>query len=384
MAPSSTKHAPFIADIEVLRAIAVLFTIGQHLPLLLFWTDWTKLNRHFTCWGGVDLFFCISGFVIIRSIKAACWEGGGWRGFLAWAPPFWVRRMFRILPSAWLWLALTLAATAWFNRSGAFGPMRENATDAAAAVLQLANLHWLGCLKFGIGQCNMTTWTLGAYWSLSLEEQFYLLLPVALALASKRVFLAGLVVAVVLQMIVARPAWDPLWAFRTDTLLLGVALGLWQGHASHARLEPTFLRRPIPSALLRVGVLGLLGAIPASGLQLSTGLLALCCAGLVFIASHDGDYIWAPGLVRRGLIWVGARSYAIYLIHVPIFDLTREIWFRLIPPGASFGKLHVLPFLATAAVLVVGLAEVNYRLVETPLRNKGKRLAATLAERWRG
>lgn len=381
MVPARTNR--LIADIEILRAVAVLFTIGQHLGLLLVWRDWAAVTDRAGFWAGVDLFFCISGFVIVRSLRGGRpWAGLDWGGFGALALPFWIRRIFRILPSAWLWLALTLAATAWFNRSGAFGPLGANLRDALSSILQLANLHWLGCLRFGVGQCNMTTWVLGAYWSLSLEEQFYVLLPIALILIPKRFLPGALAIAALAQMLLARPLWTPLWAFRTDALLLGAALGLWEGCPSYQAAETVLVRhRPMALALAAVG-LPLLVVVPTVGVSCSTGFLALVCAGLVFVASYGRDCILGGGGPLRGcLLWIGTRSYAIYLIHLPVFSLTREIWFRAAPPAASFDGSYTWRFLLTAAILVTVLAEANYRLIEVPLRRYGRRLAKGLAER---
>ncbi len=382
--PATTRSPThLIADIEILRAVAVLFTIGQHLPLLLPWTDWAGVTGHFAFWGGVDLFFCISGFVIIRSLKTRDWNGGSKRRiFRSLALPFWVRRIFRILPAAWLWLALPLAGAAWFNRSGAFGPLAANLSDAAAAVLQLANLHWLGCMKYGVGQCNMTTWMLGTYWSLSLEEQFYILLPLALILLPKRIFPLFLGLAILAQLFLARPAWDALWAIRTDSFLLGVALGLWQGRPSHARAEPRFLRRPAIALAMAALAAALLGVIPSPlvATRFSTGLLALLCAGLVFVAGYDRDYLCpTAGWAKRGLLWIGTRSYAIYLIHLPTFYLIQEMWFRSGHPELADGTAKTALFVTSALVLTAIFAEANYRWVETPLRARGKRIAARMA-----
>ena len=62
--------------------------------------------------------------------------------------------------------------------------------------------------------------------------------------------------------------------------------------------------------------------------------------------------------------WVGSRSYALYLVHVFAFVATREIWFRLSPPGTAFGSTYTLRFTVTALVLLFGLAELNRVTVE--------------------
>lgn len=94
----------------------------------------------------------------------------------------------------------------------------------------------------------------------------------------------------------------------------------------------------------------------------------------VTLASYDADRFLPAGWPKRALLWVGARSYAIYLIDVPVFFLMREIrahWW----PEALSGPALFYPFLLTAGVLIVVLSELNFRCIETPLRRRGARIA---------
>lgn len=375
-----------IGDIEVLRAIAVLFTVAQHVGLLLFWTHWEAgpAGRYFALWGGVDLFFCISGYVIFRSLRDQCWvAGSGWRGFCRLALPFWIRRAWRILPTAWLWIALPLLASAFLNRSGVFGPVGANVSDGLAAVLYVANFHWYQCSAAGGGSCNVVSSLLGPYWSLSLEEQFYILLPMALFLLRKKQFVLFIAAAIASQLFLSRPNWDLMWAVRTDGLLLGVAIALWQGGESHAVFEPLFMRRKMVALAVLLVAVFLIAFIPSpmGVVRFSTGLLTLVCGFLVFVASFGRDYIVPAGPVRGLLVALGARSYAIYLVHLPVFVLTREIWFRLAPQGTQFHANYTLRFLLTAAVLLALFVELNFRFIEKPLRARGKRIARRMAQR---
>ncbi len=85
---------------------------------------------------------------------------------------------------------------------------------------------------------------------------------------------------------------------------------------------------------------------------------------------------------KRVLLWVGARSYAMYLCHIPAFFATREIMHRL-HPGTRFGPEDFWVFIAVATGLVVLCSELNYRLLETPLRRRGRRIARELLARRR-
>jgi peptidoglycan/LPS O-acetylase OafA/YrhL len=108
-----------------------------------------------------------------------------------------------------------------------------------------------------------------------------------------------------------------------------------------------------------------------------TGLIALLAAVMVWIASYDKAYTLPEGRLKRVLVYVGARSYAIYLIHVLVFRLTWETWARL-DNSHTFGGTSAALFKLAAFPVILALAELNYRFVERPLRRHGARLA----DRW--
>jgi len=104
------------------------------------------------------------------------------------------------------------------------------------------------------------------------------------------------------------------------------------------------------------------------------GLMAVFSAGLVWLAAQDCGLILPEGRLRRVLMWIGARSYALYLVHIPAYFTAREILFRL---GVSVPDSLV----GLAGVgLTFALAEANWRCVEQPLRRYGVRLADKVAE----
>ena len=83
--------------------------------------------------------------------------------------------------------------------------------------------------------------------------------------------------------------------------------------------------------------------------------------------------VWPSGLGRSLLIWIGARSYAIYLIHNFVFWTLREIFFRFYPNEAISNYSWQLGLLAL--VLTLFLSDLNFRLIENPLRRRGARVA---------
>ena len=368
-----------IGDIEVLRAFAVLLVLFEHASLnLVFWNSilLQGVTRYLRGWVGVDLFFAISGFVIARTLLPTLARCRGRDEFLVETVRFWIRRAWRLLPSAWLWLLIPLLLCVAFNRSGVFMGFRANFDGLVAGMLDVANF------RTGMIYGRSPIGASFPYWSLSLEEQFYLVLPVA-AFLFRRHLAVPLILLVVLQFAVTRTPMT--MCLRTGAISLGVLLALWQTHPSYRLFEPRALGR---SRLLRLAVVGVpllfmaaLGSDDAAIVSFRVGMIALLAGFLVWVASYDRGYVWQDGPARRLLLWIAARSYALYLIHVPVYLGMHELWFRAHLHGpamrdtAPHGAPAVLYVLAAGAVLLA-LADLNYRLFETKLRRRGAVVAA--------
>ena len=376
MRPDGGGHRR-IADIELLRGTAVVMVLIEHLPInLVGWHSPTldALARYWRGWPGVDLFFVISGFVIGRSLLPMTGGDGGVR-FLNDTLAFWTRRAWRLLPSAWLWLLIPLVASIAFNRSGLFSTPAVNYRGMIAGLLDVANFRLAdeyGRLPYG---------TTFPYWSLSLEEQFYLALPLLILLFRRRLpWLLGLVVLAQFR----APHLPLTMVTRSGALALGVLLAFWSSTAAWRLCEPLALRRrPAGIAMLTLPILmlGALGTEQVVGPSLNIGLIALVAGVLVWVASYDRDYLARGLLPRRLMLWLGSRSYGIYLIHIPAFAASREIWFRLSPPGTVFDASFLRCLGATALVLLLSLSELNHRLVEQPLRRHGAVIAGRMLRR---
>ena len=362
-----------IDDIECLRALAVLGVVIHHahgnlVTWPVAWFD--TLSRYFGFWSGVDLFFAISGFVIARTLLpelvAASARGTAARALGA----FWVRRCFRLLPSAWLWLALILLAVVFFNGSGVFGTLRANLWATVVALANVANFRFAEAfMRYEYGASFV-------YWSLSLEEQFYLLLPLC-ALLFRRHLHWMLLALILFQALKMRTPL--LMSIRTDALAWGVLLAIAYGSPLWQRLQPRFLdaswlRLPVLVALL--ATTALLSADHVSlPLGLRLALIAALCAAAVWIASYNRDYFCRRRTMKKAMLWMGSRSYAIYLVHIPAFFLIRETAWRLGYSNPQASPYSLTIYAVAATILIALLAESTYRLVDVPFRNMGKQLA---------
>ncbi|MDI2592890.1 acyltransferase [Pseudomonas sp. N3-W] len=368
----STKR---IMDIELLRGIAVLGVLFHHLQGSLF-TDTVPLLEKIHGWGqpwwGVDLFFAISGFVIARSLIPALQGCSTRQQYWQQTRNFWLRRVFRLLPSAWLWLALMLLACVFINRSGAFGTLHANWQATLAGVAQYANF------RFADSFYNYEYGTSFVYWSLSLEEQFYLLFPLLILVCRKHLVWA-LVALVAVQLFTLRT--PILMVVRTDALALGILLAMWSAQPSYVRWEPTFLRRPwagISVLLVLALALSVMATDRFTFTNYRIGAIAVLSAVLVWLASYNRDYLLPAGRLKSLMSWVGSRSYGIYLIHIPAYLLVREFTFRLQAAQLPNPAGHPILTLLLAGALIVLLSELNYRFVEMPMRNRGAALVKRL------
>ncbi len=354
-------------EIECLRALAILLVIVCHYPALLTEIDlkWHAFADGW--WSGVDLFFCISGYVISRTLVDQLTDRRGaafWRGAVA----FWIRRWYRIVPAAWLWIL----ALALFNAGTVFRGDRIFFSDALAAMLNYANYHFYRCTVSSEVGCQ----NLHIYWSLSLEEQFYLLAPVLIWLFRRRIGLVALLLAAV-QMLIARDHWVGLLAFfRTDAIFLGVFLALATHQPWYRRAEPGAAHTGA-ARWAALGLVLLLAAVPTlKPFPQYIGAVALISVLLVWLASYGRGYLLGPGRTRDVLVWIGERSFSFYLAHILAFASARRIVLGLGADPATHPWLSYGALLLVGTVLLVLLVEASYRWVEVPWRRKGRVRAA--------
>lgn len=295
--------------------------------------------------------------------------------FWSFAIPFWLRSIFRIWPSAILWVSLVLAASIAFNKSGVFGDPIGNFADWVAAILQVANLHWYHCFQQK-GTCGVNT----IYWPLSLEEQFYLLylfMFFFLLRHSRKTLVISLLAIIVAQMFIERPPRSLLWELRTDALAWGAVIALVAHHPICTVITPGVLKNRLVSFAFTGLIIVLISALgPNRVSSINTGLIAILSGLLVFVAAQNRAMIWPSGFGRSFLIWIGARSYAIYLVHNFVFWTLREIFYRHYPGNALANYSLQLGLLALLLTLL--LSDLNFRFIETPLRRKGTWVAQNI------
>lgn len=371
----STKNQ----EIEHLRAVAIVITLAAHVSFMMPYHSGVLtdiLFNYYSAWVGVDLFFCISGYVIAAS-AAQHFDNARENGHYALAvKQFWTKRCFRLLPSAWLWVLIPMGLSLYFNDSGTFGSFKQNLVSLTAVLSFTGNLANITGLSLGPN---------GVYWSLALEEQFYFIFPLFLfAITGNDKRLKILLLLIAIQFVIPRNPFGAypenlIASFRIDGLMWGIALYLFSKTSSYKMLQPKGLAtRPVFALLLCFLLIYLLGAIPGqlSNMPITLGLVALLSMILVWLASYQQGLVLDIKGLRNILQWLGSRSYGLYLIHVPVYRFTLEAWTRYCEKNeiALDGSLTA-EMLVSAALLMIICAELNYRFVEMPLRNKGRAIA---------
>ncbi len=370
-----------IAEIECLRGLAAACTVLNHMlfgflplrmnPLLIY----LRLHTQFDF--GVDIFFVISGFVIMRTLMARVprWSGPTfWRSVYA----FWRRRAWRLYPAAWLCIALGLALSWVYSQSGFdyFASFETTLADSVAAFFQYYNFYLIGCFP------SRTCGTNQVYWSLSLEEQFYFLFPFVLWL-SRRHLPKILLAALFLQLLWPRPLHSWLFYVRSDGFIVGILLAIAHAQSRLANWEPCFmqhgaLRRPVLIALFLLAPC--IGGYVALGSYAQT-LFTVLASVLVYLASFDRGYLLRNKWLTGFLVWLGARSYSVYLLHLLAFGLTVQLLPQLVStamvPWVVAHQNSVL--IGVALVFTLVLSEAAYRWLEKPLLAYGRRREAGAA-----
>lgn len=393
----------YIPALDGLRTLAVVAVVLYHLNLT--WAQGGLL--------GVTIFFVLSGYLITRLLLNEVAKTG--RIDLK---SFWIRRIRRLFPAVVTVVVVTCALCTVFNHV----MLTKMRPDILPSLLFFNN-WWQIAQNVSYFNALGDPSPLTHFWSLAIEEQFYLIWPPLLfAMVSmhvskpntRRVVLGLSAVSALAMMVLYNPAADPSRVYYgTDTRVFSLLLGAWMAFIPDRDLAPVRLAHRLgldrlvraakrgkldknaksghdektdsaaeaapaqPSALVRfwsspasidvLGVVGLVGL--AAMVALTNGYTAfqyrggtLLCSILtlmVIAACVQPQGMVARALAAEPLVWVGKRSYSIYLWHYPLLLLMN--------PVANINDTPWWQYILQVLV-VVAVAECCYRFIETPFR----------------
>jgi peptidoglycan/LPS O-acetylase OafA/YrhL len=346
---SATQPRPaHLPTLDGWRAIAILAVICSHAKWPIPWV--ARLAQYGPM--GVHLFFALSGFLITWRLI----EEYQRRGRIDWRD-FYIRRAFRILPAAFVCLAVIAILGFGFH------------------LIPLTGLQLAGSALFFRNYLAPTSesWYTIHFWSLSVEEHFYLLWPLLLYLAGLRRarFLAPLLALAVgvWRALDGRYEWiarfDPILKdnvrrtdYRLDILLCGCAVALLWTQPAFQRILQRLAGTPLVVVILGATVACLYWQPPAYLTMLAI-LMALLPAATVARPDAFVSRVLELPLLR----WIGHISYSLYL--------WQELFFPGIPP--TLGRIQVSPWNIFAAL---GAAALSYYVMERPAIAYGKTIRA--------
>lgn len=351
------KNHRYISGLDGLRAISVIAVILYHL----------HVSGIVGGYLGVTIFFVLSGY-LITNLLVNEYEKYGTIDLRN----FWIRRFRRLIPALLIMLILVGFWITLFQRSFLIGLRSE----ILAAIFYVSNWFYIVQDHSYFTKFSPAS-PLQHMWSLAVEEQFYIIWPLVLMVSlyfvrNKEKFalwiLGGAIVSAIMMMIMYTPGEDPSRVYYgTDTrafsLLIGAALAfVWPSRK---------LKENVTDEAKKL--LNVVGAVSSSililmfvfmheegpflyygGMFLASIVAAVLIATIVHPASRVGDI-----LSFKPLLWIGVRSYGIYIWHFPIVILM----------GAGINGVDV-PLWKTLFIIALTLllAELSWRYVEDPVR----------------
>ncbi|WP_261556676.1 acyltransferase family protein [Frankia tisae] len=360
--PTPTK--PHNPALDGLRAIAVLAVFVHHMGLLP------------GGYLGVDLFLVLSGF-LITGLLLAEHDRTGRISLRA----FWGRRAFRLLPAFYVFAVVGIPLVLL---------LKDHSDQVQFLWNGLASVFYVANIQRTFNPPGGDSW-FGHTWTLSMEEQFYLLWPLALVVICGRSRLRRRLPTLLISAILLVVSWREILIVdgqenlriyfgpdgRVDSLMVGCLLGVWRHQAVAPPALGWSVRGPRQAEILRdVARLGpaalmALVALFVFGPDLHGrpnwlaygGYTAVAAIAAVAVLAADQQRpTWlARFLGTRVMTWIGRISYSFYLWHFPVTGTALD---KLMP------RVGRVPAAGVALVISMGLASASYYLVERPVQRR--------------
>lgn len=361
----ATTPRGHIHGLDGLRSLAII-------AVLLFHLDLDFLPGGYI---GVDVFFVISGYLITTLLLRERRSSGriDLRGF-------WTRRARRLLPAL-----VTVVTVSVVLGLVAGNDLLVNIRRQVLGALTFSN-NWLE-IAAGSSYFNTTSPQLFVnFWSLAVEEQFYLFWPliflgvVAVTTTIRQrvtVMLVAAVASALAMAIIFTPGQDPTRVYYgTDTHAFGLLIGAALAYSARGKWFNTGSWRRYRVVIALGGLFTLVVLMCTMSADYAWtyrgGLVLASLATAAVVAALPGN---RPNLITQmfsvsPLVWIGQRSYGIYLWHWPVILLIDAFG-----PAATSGSALAWLYRVLAVVITFGIAELSFRFIETPVRKDGFKMS---------
>lgn len=387
------KHLK-IADLQILRGIAILMVFAQHLNITPTLLERLPIKVTMPFYVGVEIFFVISGYIITTILMRDGYS----------APRFLAKRVFRLFPALFVFLALSgLVNTLFRTLPLPESAVRTYSVSADSFIRQAVST--LGGYYLLLGE---TSYSNGAMWSLSVEDQFYGAIAIVMAISAGVLrfrktnverMLGLLAAGVTLSILGIRLAilsrsvtttslpwiWAHLTVWRFDFIAAGVVLAFIDRRFRDSVRIKFAESGPMLCAYTLCGIVAVVAVCESPFLThkhyLDGFALPLVCLGACFVTLLAANGVAFPktrGAVARCLERIGDRSYTYYLLHFPIFAVVWLIAHYTMPWAFRGAKAYGVVQLIGTVLLLIPLAEFVYRRIELPAIKSGRKLV----DRW--
>ena len=346
-------------DIQALRAVAIIMVILQHYRNRLPSPDWYLGSFNYVnYWAGVDIFLSISGYLMAKSLTGEIKKTGRTtKTFLL----FLSKRIFRLAPCLLVWGTICIIISYFMQPSWGVSPLKSF-TTLYTSLLGYSNIHFYRCAVTAndCDQMNAVTW------SLSLEWQLYAIIAAIMLLFNRKnlTIIFIFIVAIASFLPVTQMYYQSIgWWIRPQAFFLGAIIFITGSkcYVSNKCTRLFFIIVCIFVLLVAPQHFNYRLTLPAIGF--AGALLFLC-----FISGGVVDKKDNPAY--KMLDWIGDRSYSIYLCHLPLLHVTREVLNKLSLNTVIYEN-KVIYFFAFILLLVV-FSDLSYRYVEKKFIRTGR------------
>lgn len=342
-------------DIQVLRAVAIIMVVYAHIkgrfPMPAFYE---KSFNYISTWSGVDIFLSISGFLMCMTLNRDIQNNGrNKKTYIS----FWVRRLLRLMPALLFWVFIYILVTSYANET--FFPEPEKLTRLITSTLfGYANLYWSHGVVNGmsLGPKDMSD-MFAVTWSLSLEWQLYLVISITLFCFKKArptVLFSLFFIVTLLLPTSERQNTEYIWWFRPGAFMLGAICFYYT--------ESIRLGKSLRFIISTCSILMLL--ITPYIFNKSFVIPVISILSALILASSLGAPIISRGFVGKILVWIGERSYSIYLCHYAVIHLISKFVFVNTPVGFYDSNAGTITMLIMFILLTAISSHLSYKFIE--------------------